>query len=250
MPEHNFPKSMEDLSQPQLVQWLMEGFRRTLIHYGCWFREVEYQLGIQKATELEGEAGDLAWPIILKRMAGLFGFEIQDGAPSALTRLSKENLIEAINAVAVNWLADDGVWFQTVEKQYGMDTAKRCNDTCWSRFSPYEALRIKKMLDIPESPGLEGLKIALGFRMYARINRQSIEDIDATQFIFRMNDCRVQSARKRKGLPDYPCKSVGMVEYPFFASAIDRRIKTECLGCPPDHHPENWYCAWKFTLEK
>jgi hypothetical protein len=248
MSEHNFPKSIEDLSQPELVQWLMEGFRRALIHYGCWFREVEYQMGIQKATEIEGEAGDLAWPIILKRLSGLFGFEIENGVPRALKSLSKEKLIEAIKTIAVNWLAVDGVWFQTVENQYGMDYAKRCNDTCWSRFSPYEAWRIKKLLSLPESPGLEGLKTALGFRMYTQINRQSIEEIDKTQFVFHMNDCRVQSARKRKGLPDYPCKSAGLVEYPFFASTIDRRIKTECLGCPPDHHPENWYCAWRFSI--
>jgi hypothetical protein len=39
-----------------------------------------------------------------------------------------------------------------------------------------------------------------------------------------------------------------MVEYPFFAETIDERIKTECLGCPPDHHPDQWYCAWKFSL--
>jgi hypothetical protein len=248
MSEQQFPQRMEDLSQAELIQWLLEGYRRTLIHYGCWFREVEYQLGIEKATEIEGEAGDQAWQIILKRMAGLFGFEIQDGVPLSLKHLSKEKLIEAIDAQAVNWLANDGVWFQTMERHFGMDYAKRCNDTCWSRFSPYEALRINKLLGIPESSGLAGLKIALGFRMYARINRQSIEDIDATQFIFRMNDCRVQSSRNRKGLPDYPCKSVGLVEYPFFASTIDRRIKTECLGCPPDHHPDTWYCAWKFSI--
>lgn len=248
MSEKNFPKNMEDLSQVELVQWLMEGFRRTLVHYGCWFREVEYQIGIQKATEIEGEAGDLAWQIMLKRLSGLFGFEIDNGVPRPLTQLSKEKLLEAIDAVAVNWLADDGVWFQTVEKHYGMDYAKRCNDTCWSRFSPYEALRIKKLLGLSESPGLAGLKIALGFRMYARVNKQSIEEIDQTQFIFRMDDCRVQSARKRKGLPDYPCRSVGMVEYPFFASTIDSRIETECIGCPPDEHPENWYCAWKFKM--
>jgi len=248
MSEHYFPQRMEDLSQAELVKWLLEGFRRTLIHYGCWFREVEYQLGIERATEIEGEAGDQAWQIILKRLAGLFGFEIENGVPRALKSLSKEKLIEAIDTLALNWLAADGVWFQTVENQYGMDYAKRCNDTCWSRFSPYEAWRIKKLLGLPESPGLEGLKTALGFRMYAQINRQSIEEIDKTQFVFHMNDCRVQSARKRKGLPDYPCKSAGLVEYPFFASTIDRRIKTECLGCPPDHHPENWYCAWRFSI--
>jgi len=248
MKEKKYPLKMEDLTQEELMAWAMECFRRTLIHYGCWFREVDYQVGIRRATEIESAAGDLSWQIMIKRLAGLFGLELENGVPKALKSLSKEKLIEVIDAAAVNWLANDGVWFQTVETHYGMDYAKRCNDICWSRFSPYEAVRIKKLLNLPESPGLDGLRIALGFRMYARINKQSIEDCDEQSFIFRMNDCRVQTARKRKGLPDYPCKSVGMVEYPFFAETIDERIKTECLGCPPDHHPDQWYCAWKFSL--
>jgi hypothetical protein len=164
--------------------------------------------------------------------------------------MSREELLGFIEAVSINWLANDGVWFQTVEKRYGMDTAKRCNDVCWSRFSPYEAFRIKELLGLSERAGLDGLKKALGFRMYARINRQSIEDVDEHSFIFRMNDCRVQSARKRKNLPDYPCKSAGVVEYSSFGESIDSRIKTECIGCPPDQHPEEWYCAWKFSLVK
>ena len=64
----------------------------------------------------------------------------------------------------------------------------------------------------------------------------------------QMNECRVQSARKRRGLPDYPCKSAGVVEYTHFATGMDPRITTECIGCPPDPHPEEWYCAWRFRL--
>ena len=86
--------------------------------------------------------------------------------------------------------------------------------------------------------------------MYAFINEQSIEEQGDNCIIFYMNKCRVQAARQRKGLADYPCKSAGMVEYPFFARAIDPRITTECLGCPPDPHPQGWFCAWKFTLEE
>jgi hypothetical protein len=67
--------------------------------------------------------------------------------------------------------------------------------------------------------------------------------------VFQMNDCRVQSARTRKGLEDYPCKSGGIVEYTYFARAIDDRIATECIGCPPDAHPKEWCCAWRFTLK-
>jgi hypothetical protein len=103
-------------------------------------------------------------------------------------------------------------------------------------------------LNLPEQAGLDGLKQALQFRLYAFLNKQSITDETPDSFIFRMNDCRVQSARKRKGLDDYPCKSAGVVEYTSFATAIDSRIKTVCLGCPPDKHPDEWYCAWKFYI--
>jgi hypothetical protein len=249
MSEKMIPKSFNDLSDSELARWVMEGFRRTLIHYGCWFREVEYQLGLERATAVESVAGDFSWEIMVKRLSSIFGFEIEEGMPSVLKRMEREKLLKLVDAICVNWLANDGVWFQAVEKQFGMDSAKRCNDTCWSRFSPYEAMRIKKMLGLPALPGLEGLKAALGFRMYARINKQSIRDLDDGSFLFTMDDCRVQSARKRKGLPDYPCKSAGLIEYPFFASAIDPRIRTECVGCPPDEHPDDWFCAWKFVLE-
>ena len=111
-------------------------------------------------------------------------------------------------------------------------------------------MRIKRFLGLGENSGLAGLKRALGFRNYALVNRQSIHEQDDDSFIFQMNDCRVQSARKRRGLSDYPCRSVGTVEYPYFAKTIDARIKTQCLGCPPDEHPDDWYCAWRFTLEE
>ncbi|MBW1974401.1 MAG: cytosolic protein [Deltaproteobacteria bacterium] len=236
------------LDKDMLIKWIMDGVRRTIVHYGCWFREVDYQLGTLRACEIENSAGDSSWNIIINRLAKVLGFEVEDGVPVVLKQKSEEELEKLLNAVCVNWLANDGVWFQTVEKAYGMDYAKRCNDTCWTRFSPFEAIRIKKLLKLPTYPGIEGLKKALFFRLYARINKQSIEEIDEKSFIFRMNECRVQLARKRKGLPDYPCKSVGIVEYTTFAETIDPRIKTECIGCPPDEHPDDWWCAWKFTI--
>ena len=94
-----------------------------------------------------------------------------------------------------------------------MFTAKRCNDTCWAKFSPLEAFRIRELLDLPDNGGLDALESALGFRLYARINQQSIER-DGNQLVYKMVKCRVQDARKRKGLADYPCKSGGLVDIP------------------------------------
>ena len=184
------------------------------------------------------------------RLSKTLGFELTDGVPSALHALSREELVDLLEKLGINWLANDGIWFQAVERAYGMNDAKRCNDTCWTRYSPFEAERIKQLLELPDNGGIPALKKALGFRMYALINKQTIEEPDENTIIFRMVDCRVQAARKRKGLDDYPCKSVGLVEYPYFAKTIDSRITTECIGCPPDEHPDGWFCAWKFILKQ
>ena len=232
-----------------LIRWIMDAVRRTVAHYGFWMREVDYQLGLDFALEVEKEAGDVSLAIQLKRLAKVLGFELKDGAPAVLYDLSEEKLYQLLDALAANWLANDGVWFQTVEKKIGMFDAKRCNDTCWTRFSPLEASRIKTLLDLPDNGGLEALKTALNYRLYSRINVQKTVNESPRSLAFYMEDCRVQSARARKGLEDYPCRSVGEVEYRTFARHIDRRIKTECIGCPPGDHPKEWFCAWRFTIE-
>jgi hypothetical protein len=129
-----------------------------------------------------------------------------------------------------------------------MAAAKECNDACWAEFSPFEAWMIRKLINLEKCPGLGGLKRALGYRLYAAVNRQSINDEGAGSFVFRMDDCRVQASRRRKGLDDYPCKSGGIVEYTTFASAVDPRIRTECVACPPDDRPDGWFCAWRFSI--
>lgn len=241
--------SLENLDQEQLAAFLLDMVHRMAMHHGLWFREVEHQLGMEKALQVLNEAYTRGSRIQMKRLGEALGFEVEDGLPVPLLKMPREKLVELAGELGKNWLAQDGVWFQAVENAYGMNDAKRCNDSCWARFSPVEAGAIKRLLGLPERPGLEGLKRALGFRMYARINVQSIVDEGPNAFVFQMNQCRVQTARVRKGLADYPCKSAGLVEYSRFAEAIDARIRTECVGCPPDEHPPEWFCAWRFILD-
>jgi hypothetical protein len=238
----------EDLNHEETARLILDFFHRTIMHHAMWFAEVQHQLGREKAWMVLRSAQESSYGIQMKRLAKTLGFEMQDGIPKPLLDLPHDALLALKESAALNWLANDGVWFQAVEFSNGMFDAKRCNDSCWAYFSPFEAWSIKRFLDLPENPGLEGLKKALRFRLYATINRQSIRDETPTSFVFQMNDCRVQAARRQKGLADYPCKSAGMVEYPTFAESIDPGIKTECIGCPPDEHPEGWYCAWRFRV--
>jgi hypothetical protein len=163
--------------------------------------------------------------------------------------LPRETLLGMMEDFAKNWLAHDGLWFQAVEKENDMPTAIKLDTEAWERFTVIEAKRIMMRHNIPENGGLEALKQALGFRLYAVLNRQVISDETENSFVFKMVDCRVQSARERKNLPLFPCKSVGIVEYAGFARTIDLRIKTECIACPPDPQKRDFYCGWMFTIE-
>jgi hypothetical protein len=231
----------------EIIGQILETIRQTATHYGLWFAETVHQVGLKTALEAEHEAGDRLQGILEHRMCRVFG---KNARGDLFAGMDEEILNKLAKSLHTSWLAADGVWFQAVESRCGMDDAKRVNDTCWMRFSPLEAHRIKTILGLSEQSGLEGLKKALARRMYAHINTWEIVEETSTSFVFRMNKCRVQTARNRKGLPDYPCKSGGKVEYRGFAREIDPRIQTTCIGCPPDEHPKEWYCAWRFEMEE
>ena len=95
----------------------------------------------------------------------------------------------------------------------------------------------------------EGLAQALSLRFYGNLNRAEPERRGNT-LVYRVADCRVQSARTRKGMPLHPCKSVGLIEYGGFARTIDDRITCRCLSCYPEVTDETCSCAWEFTLQE
>jgi hypothetical protein len=166
-----------------------------------------------------------------------------------IAKLPKEDLLKLIDVYARNWLAHDGCWFLAAEEKYGLDVALELDKRSWERFAAIEARRIMEAFDIAENGGLRALQRALGYRLYAPMNIQKVEWPDKDTLIFRMVTCRVQDARRRKGLPDFPCKPVGTAEFSTFAKIVDARIQTRCLGCPPDA-VEGFLCGWEFRLKE
>jgi len=165
--------------------------------------------------------------------------------------LSKDELLELAKVYAKNWLAHDGCWFLSIEEKYGMDTAIAVDTESWRKFTVVEARRLIEFLQLGENPGIEGLKKALGFRLYATINDDEIVvGDDGKTLEYRVKTCRVQAARRKKGLDDFPCKSVGIVEYGLFAKTIDTRFETEVISCPPDITHPDYHCIWRFTLNE
>lgn len=164
-----------------------------------------------------------------------------------LEALNRDELIRLIEIYSKNWLAMDGVWFQSVERKYGMDEAMYHDAEAWKIFTVVEARRIKQFLRLPDRAGLEGLAEALSLRFYANINQDEIAIRD-NALTYRTLECRVQSARSRKQMAFHPCKAVGLIEYSEFARVIDDRIVCSCLSCYPDVTDDSCCCAWRFVL--
>ena len=68
-----------------------------------------------------------------------------------LAELSKEQLLDLIELYAKNWLAHDGVWFQSIERKFGMAEAMYHDEEAWKRFTVIEAKRIKESQAAGES---------------------------------------------------------------------------------------------------
>lgn len=167
---------------------------------------------------------------------------------SVYHNMDRDQLLVALEGFAKNWLAHDGCWFLAAEERLGLEAAIELDAQAWGRFAAAEARRLMQLFDIPPNGGLEALERALERRMYALVNAQHSEwSDDRTTLRFVMDRCRVQETRRRKGLDDFPCKPVGMVEFSTFARTVDPRIEVRCLHCPPDA-PEGAACAWEFRV--
>lgn len=173
---------------------------------------------------------------------------MSNGSFTAFDKMDREELLRALEMFAKNWLAHDGCWFLSAEERFGMETAIDLDTRSWAKFAAVEARRIMSTFGIAPNGGLPALEKALSLRLYSVINAQRVEwSQDRQRLSFFMDVCRVQETRRSKGMPDFPCKSVGLVEFQTFARTVDPRIQTRCLHCPPDT-TEDKYCGWEFTL--
>ena len=117
-----------------------------------------------------------------------------------LAELSKEQLLELIELYAKNWLAHDGVWFQSIERKFGMAEAMYHDEEAWKRFTVIEAKRIKEFLQLPENPGLEGLEQAL-----------EQEEAGAGQSARPVTDCSDDEGEDSEGAEDAEGRQAAVV---------------------------------------
>jgi hypothetical protein len=167
---------------------------------------------------------------------------------SEIEKLSPEGVKSYLEFLLWHYRVIDGFWFLFVSDGFGQQAAEKINERVWGKAAELAAKDLLKRFQIEEK-GLRGFAKAQRLFPWHIIMGYDIEEKD-DEVILSVPRCAPQVARLRKGLPEFSCKEMHRGEFECFAKVVDERIQVECLFAPPDPHPPELFCKWRFTIKQ
>lgn len=164
-------------------------------------------------------------------------------------KLSKDQLIELAKVYGRFALTLDGLWFLGVEQMHGIDKAIEVDEEVWRQFGKSEAKNLKKFLMIDVVSKLEDIcRIYLLTPVFGNLGARA--EIRGVRCYLSVTDCHPQKARIKKGMGEFPCKSVGIAYFDGFLKELSFDIRYKCVVCPPDEHSDKLWCQWEVWIER
>lgn len=164
---------------------------------------------------------------------------------SVFDDMDNEQLKNYLTFLLWHYRVMDAFWFIYVSDKYGQEEAERINEKVWSRVPELGARDLLNRFDIKEK-GLKGFVQVLKLFPWTILVEYHFNEKE-DEVIIDIPHCPTQEARLKRGLGEFVCKHMHHGEFESIARAVDPSIKVECIFAPPDKHPEDMFCKWRFT---
>ncbi|MBN1268474.1 MAG: hypothetical protein JXB04_02720 [Kiritimatiellae bacterium] len=161
---------------------------------------------------------------------------------------SREDLVQFAAFLLHNYRVMDAFWFLNIENAQGLESACRLNKQVWEKVGRLATRDIKKRFNIT-ADGLPGFIEVLKRYPWNLLSDYRIEERE-NEIILTVPACPSQLGRQKHGLGEYPCKAMHLAEFRSIAREVDLRIRVECMFAPPDEHPKDVWCKWRFTVKQ